>query len=155
EDAMLTLEQAADLIQPPAPSEPAAQSPAPVPREALPSTHLLALLHALDDGYARFLDFTLSAVSDLQDQRFTQRAQILCGVVAALFFGLIGLVARMARGRGEVHVSLAYPHALKGTFSVRLSQRKTGQRGSRIKNADDAARLGASTNTEHHMVARE
>jgi tRNA A-37 threonylcarbamoyl transferase component Bud32 len=151
--ASMTLEQAADRIEAEqAPEPPAEAAPA---GEALPSTHLLAFLRALDDGYKRFQAFTSGAISDLQDQRLTQRAQILCGVVAALFVSLFGLLIRMARGRGEIQVALSYPQELKGTFSVRLSQRKSGQRGSRVKGPEDAARLGASTRTEHHMVARE
>ena len=79
---------------------------------------------------------------------------MLCGALAALLLTLIAVLLRMARGRGEIQVSLSYPHEFRGTFSVRLSQRKTGSRAPRIKNADEAARQGASTRTEHHMVAR-
>jgi tRNA A-37 threonylcarbamoyl transferase component Bud32 len=102
-----------------------------------------------------FPEFALSSLDDLEAGRLTQRAQILIGLASALLGILLVLVARAARGHGEIQVQLAYPHELKGTFTIRLSPRKSAPRPSRIKSPEDAARLGASTRTEHHMVARE
>jgi tRNA A-37 threonylcarbamoyl transferase component Bud32 len=147
-----SLEQAADWIETPAePETPAATAP----HDGRLSARMLVWVDRVEDGYGQLQEFTEAALADLQAQRFTQRAQILCGAVAALLVLLFGMLVRMARGRGEIQVSMSYPHEFKGTFSVRLSQRKTGSRASRIKNAEDAARQGASTRTEHHMVARE
>jgi tRNA A-37 threonylcarbamoyl transferase component Bud32 len=148
----MTLEEAAGLLEPaPAPAAPDAHAAAPV----RPQSRLLAAAQSLEDASRRFEAFVLGAVEDLQARRMTERAQILAGAVSALVVMLLGLVWRIARGRGEIQVQLSYPLEMKGTFSVRLSTRRSGARPSRIKTPEDAAKLGASSRHEHHMVARE
>jgi tRNA A-37 threonylcarbamoyl transferase component Bud32 len=146
----MTIEQAADLL---AQREAAAKSKPATPER--PTSRVVAAAEALDAANDRFQDFALGAFDDLQHQRMTQPAQILVGAVSSLLVLLLGFLIRIARGRGEIQVCVAYPLEMKGTFSIRLAQRKSGARPSRINRPEDAAKLGASTRTEHHMVARE
>jgi len=146
-----TIERAADLLA----ERQAAANAAPTAAPTRPASRVVAAAQALEEASERFEDFALGAFDDLENQRMTQRAQILVGAVSALLVLLLGFLIRIAQGRGELQVCLAYPLEMKGTFSIRLSPRKGTTRPSRIKSPDDAAKLGASTRTEHHMVARE
>ena len=149
-DSHMTIEQAADLLE----QREAARSE-PVAPPARPASRVVAAAQALEEASQRFETFALGAFDDLQNPRNTQRAQILVGSVCALLVLLAGFLIRMARGRGELQVCLTYPLEMKGTFSIRISPRKGAARQSRIKSPEDAAKLGASTGSEHHMVARE
>ncbi len=96
------------------------------------------------------------ATDDLLSGRMTRRAQVLTGTIVMLLVMLFALIARQVRGSGDVAVLLEYPAELKGTFSVRLSSRKSSpNRSCRIKTPEDAARQGASARLAHHMVSRE
>ena len=147
--AQMTIEQAADLL------EQRAKARANAPADTRPASRVVAAAEEIEEARGRFEAFVLGAVDDLQNQRMTEPAQILVGAVSALVVLLAGFLIRIARGRGELQVCLAYPLEMKGTFSIRLSPRKGGTRPSRIKTPEDAAKLGASTRSEHHMVARE
>ncbi len=93
------------------------------------------------------------ATDDLLSGRITRRAQVLTGTIVMLLVMLFALIARQVRGSGDVAVLLEYPAELKGTFSVRLSSRKSSpNRSCRIKTPEDAARQGASARLTHHMV---
>jgi len=68
--------------------------------------------------------------------------------------GVVLIVARAARGRGDLVVCIAYPDDLRGSFTVTLSRRKP--RAARAKASErDAAHGRVSTRTEHYLVARE
>ncbi|HEX5067879.1 MAG TPA: hypothetical protein VFY49_17295, partial [Myxococcota bacterium] len=124
----MTIEQAADLL---AQREAAAKAkPAAAPQR--PTSRVVAAAEALDAANDRFQDFALGAFDDLQHQRMTQPAQILVGAVSSLLVLLLGFLIRIARGRGEIQVCVAYPLEMKGTFSIRLAQRRSGARPSRI-----------------------
>jgi tRNA A-37 threonylcarbamoyl transferase component Bud32 len=103
----------------------------------------------------RLADQAYGAYRDLAVGRLTRRAQIGVASAAALGLLLFALLARLARGSGDVVVLLDYPDKLRGTFSVRQLRRPEPQRACRIKTAEDASRLGASSRSEHHMVSRE
>jgi tRNA A-37 threonylcarbamoyl transferase component Bud32/Tfp pilus assembly protein PilF len=103
----------------------------------------------------RLADHASGAVDDLSAGRLTRRAQIGVGLAATLSLLLVGLVMRAVRGSGDVVVLLDYPEKLRGTFSVQLLRRPEKPRNCRVKNPEDASRLGASTRHHHHMVSRE
>jgi len=103
----------------------------------------------------RLADEAHGAYEDLSLGRLTRRAQLGVASAAALGLLLFALLARLARGSGDVVVLLDYPDKLRGTFSVRLLRRPEKPRTCRIKNPEDASRLGASNRVEHHMVSRE
>jgi len=132
-----------------------AETAPPAAKPARSSSRVVAAAEALAEASDRFQRYVEQAFDDVQSQRMSQPAQILVGGVGALVLLLLAFLLRIARGRGELQVCLAYPLEMKGTFSVRLATRKGTPRASRIKSPDDAAKLGASTRTEHHMVARE
>ncbi|MGH9889730.1 MAG: tetratricopeptide repeat protein, partial [bacterium] len=100
---------------------------------------------ALPAGWQRSLD-RLGAFSSGTGGRRTLLA-LLAGLIV-----LLG-VARIARGRGDLVVCIAYPDDLRGSFTVTLSRRKPHAR------APGAERSGApgqvSTRTAHYLVARE
>ena len=132
-----------------------AETAPPAAKPARSASRVVAAAEALTDANERFQRFVEQGIDDVQSQRMSQPAQGLVAGVGALVLLLLAFVLRIARGRGELQVCLAYPLEMKGTFSVRLATRKGTPRASRIKSADDAAKLGASTRTEHHKVARE
>jgi tRNA A-37 threonylcarbamoyl transferase component Bud32 len=100
-----------------------------------------------DEAHGAYLDLSLG--------RLTRRAQLGVAAAAALGLLLAALLMRLARGSGDVVILLDYPEKLRGTFSVRILRRPTKQRNGRLKGPEDAARLGASNRTDHHMVSRE
>jgi len=77
---------------------------------------------------------------------------VLLGALAVLMV-LLG-VARVARGRGDLVICIAYPDDLRGSFTVTLSQRKPpGARAPEGERGSPQGRI--STRTEHYLVARE
>jgi tRNA A-37 threonylcarbamoyl transferase component Bud32 len=149
----MTLDQAAGLLGPLDGEAAAANAAAQAP--AAPPSRVVQAARALEMASERFESFAVGATRDLLEQRVTGRAQALVGIVSALLLLLGVTLVRIVRGRGEIQVCLAYPLEMKGTFSIRLSQRKGAPRACRIKSPEDAARLGTSTRTEHQMVSRE
>jgi tetratricopeptide (TPR) repeat protein len=147
----LTLDEAAELLH----EEKAEATPAPAPPVTWDSivARGTGLAQQAPDRLPRFVR---GATNDLTSGRVTRRAQIVIGVAVALVSLLLVLFARLARGSGDVAVLIQHPNELKGTFSVRISSRKSPiSRSCRVKTPEDAARQGASTRNKHHMVSRE
>jgi tRNA A-37 threonylcarbamoyl transferase component Bud32/Tfp pilus assembly protein PilF len=98
---------------------------------------------------------------DLTSARLdTGRAQIVIALILPLPVLLWLLVSRMVRGAGEIAVQIDYPAEMRGTFSVRLTTRRSeGTRAGRILTPEDAQRAELrgrrSRRTEHHCVSRE
>jgi len=93
---------------------------------------------------------------------FAELQNALLLAVATLFAGLVTL--RLLRGKGSVVVSIEYPAELRGTFSVRISRRRTRPKDAkrktgRITSPEEAHRAkraaGSNARTEHTLVARE
>jgi tRNA A-37 threonylcarbamoyl transferase component Bud32 len=88
-------------------------------------------------------------------RRFATRPAGQRWLVAALgFFGLLLVIARSARGHGDLVVVIAYPDDLRGGFSVSLSRRRP-RRKRATPSERDAAKARVSTRMEHHLVSRE
>ena len=78
------------------------------------------------------------------------------GLQAAGGLLVLLLLARLARGRGDVAVSIGYPAELRGTYSLRLTTRKPKNRLSgRILTPAAAQAARRRSRTEQHMVCRE
>jgi tetratricopeptide (TPR) repeat protein len=72
----------------------------------------------------------------------------LCAFVIAL------VVARTARGAGDLIVCIAYPDDLRGSFTVSVTRRKPNRK--RQTPAErEAAKTKVSSRTVHHLVSRE
>jgi tetratricopeptide (TPR) repeat protein len=72
----------------------------------------------------------------------------------ALAAGLVALLlARLARGKGDLAVTIELPPDRRGVFSVRLEKRRTRRRAA----GEEAAALAerASSRFEHNMVSRD
>ncbi|HTO53032.1 MAG TPA: protein kinase [Myxococcota bacterium] len=72
----------------------------------------------------------------------------LCGLLLLL------VVARTARGHGDLVVVIAYPDDLRGSFSVALSRRKP-RRKRGTPGERDPGKTRVSSRMEHHLVSRE
>ena len=73
--------------------------------------------------------------------------------LAALLALLI--VARVARGRGDLSVSIEYPAELRGTFTVRLLRQLPSSRRAHRPDPSTILKGGASTRSVHTLVTRE
>ncbi len=98
-------------------------------------------------------------LDQLVEQARQTGAEMLLLQAGGLLFALIALV-HLVRGRGDVAVAIEYPAELRGTFSLRLSNRRPkGRLRGRILSPASAqrakAQAAASSRTEHHMVSRE
>ncbi|UCE86809.1 MAG: protein kinase [Deltaproteobacteria bacterium] len=76
------------------------------------------------------------------------RALYVVGGLLALLLGIV-----FVRGRGDLVVTLEYPPELRGTFSVRIADRKG--RFKRQARGDRVQTGRTSTATAHYMVSRE
>ncbi|MEE9607170.1 MAG: protein kinase [Myxococcota bacterium] len=99
------------------------------------------------------------ALDDLRDAAWSRPLQT--AVYRALGLVVLAVVFfRLARGRGDLVVSIAYPPELRGTFHVRLARRRSkGRAGPRITSpeaAEGARRLPALFGrSRHSRVSRE
>jgi tRNA A-37 threonylcarbamoyl transferase component Bud32 len=91
-------------------------------------------------------------LSRLTEKATSQSAWIQAlSVVGGLFALLLGIV--LLRGRGDLIVNLEYPTELRGTFSVRIANKKG--RFKRTARSDRAQTGRASSPNAHYMVSRE
>ncbi len=75
-------------------------------------------------------------------------------LAALIGFGILLLVTRAARGRGDLVVCIAYPDDLRGSFTVTLSRSKP--RSTRAPRSEGEARHArVSTRADHYLVSRE
>ncbi|HXX47063.1 MAG TPA: hypothetical protein VEN47_02480, partial [Myxococcota bacterium] len=72
----------------------------------------------------------------------------LCALVVAL------VVARAARGAGDLIVCIAYPDDLRGSFTVSVTRRKPNRKRQTAAERE-AAKTRVSSRTVHHLVSRE
>jgi tetratricopeptide (TPR) repeat protein len=171
----MTLEQAADWIDAAAQPDPgaAAEPDEPEPAaEAAPSdeatraTSPPAALHDLASARAAeqlahvepYLPrFLVDGFEELQRGDLTpdaMRALVAVGVLLVL----LGALARAARGRGSIAVTIEYPAGLRGTFCVKLATRPMPtQRAASAPSDEERARHSArhASRSSRYGVSRE
>jgi tRNA A-37 threonylcarbamoyl transferase component Bud32 len=109
--------------------------------------------YALDQAYSSLPPELQTRASQLRDfaSRPAGRRWLVGGLCA---LGLLLVLARSARGAGDLVVVIAYPDDLRGSFSVSLSRRRP--RRKRASPAErEAAKGKASSRTVHYLVSRE
>jgi len=108
---------------------------------------------ALDRVHASLPDALQARASQLSDfaSRPAGRRWLVAGLCA---LGFLLVLARSARGAGDLVVVIAYPDDLRGSFSVSLSRRRP--RRKRASPAErEAAKGKVSSRTVHYLVSRE
>jgi len=122
-------------------------------------------LSASRDRWAPRIEAALDQIYDSLDPAWQARAKQVGAFASTpagrrwLFAALCGLglllvLARSARGHGDLVVVIAYPDDLRGSFTVALTRRRPRRKRS-TPGEREAARGKVSSRTVHHLVSRE